>query len=180
MDTNRIEIEKNEKLTIRIKALYNKGKQSILFLWIILWSLAGIGIMAQFFLPHDEDMNAYLLVWLAFWIFFEYKVISAYRWRKWGEEVLIIEKGEILLVKKIKERGIPRRFEVNFVKNIENLKEADNLFVKMMSEAYWNVGKESLVFNYKGKDVFFGKELDEQDSNVIQKLMVSYLNRLKD
>ena len=177
MDDKRIEIEKNEKLKIRIGALYDKGKQSILILWLVLWSCAGIGIAAQFFIPHDESMNAYLLVWLGFWAYFEYKVIYAYRWRMWGEEILILDGDEMTLLKKIKERGIPKKFEINLVRNPEILKEEENSLVKMMSSAYWNVGRENLVFEYQGKDVFFGKELNEKDSKNILKLIQSYLNR---
>ena len=180
MDINRIEIEKTDKLKIRIKALYNKGKQFILMLWIILWSLAGIGIVAQFFLPHEENMNTFLLVWLVFWGYFAYKVIFAYRWRMWGEELLILDADEIVLVKKINERGIPRIFETNLVGNLDSLKESENSFVKMMSQNYWSVGKESLVFEYKGKEIYFGVELNEQDSKDIKKVMMSYMRRFKD
>lgn len=177
MDDNRIEIEKNGKLKIRIKAFYDKGKQSILIVWLVLWSCAGIGIAAQFFVPHDESMNTYLLVWLGFWAYFEYKVIFAYRWRMWGVEELLLDGDEMILLKKIKDRGIPRKFETNLVRNPEALKEEENSFIKMMSTAYWNVGKERLVFEYGGKDVFFGKELSEKESKNIQKLMQLYLNR---
>lgn len=179
MNNNRIEIEKENNLKIKIKALYDKSKQSILMWWLVLWSCAGIGIVAQFFIPHEESMTTYLVVWMGFWGYFEYKVIYAYRWRMWGMEEIILEGDQMILMKKIKERTIPRVFEVNLVSNLEALKEEENSFVKMMSSAYWNIGKESLVFEYKGKDVFFGKELDEKDSNNIQKLIKSYLSRSK-
>ena len=94
---DRIKIIKDEGLEIEIAAYYNHQKQILL----ILWSIAGIGILTQFFLPGTEDMRTYLFVWMAFWLYFEYKVVYAYRWRRFGRERIYFDEERMFISREI-------------------------------------------------------------------------------
>ena len=100
--SDRVNISKdNNKLEIIINAFYDDKKQKMLFVWIILFSLCGIAILFQFFEDYDAGTKVFFGVYVAFWLFFEFKVIYAYRWRKYGFEKVIIENNQLILVKNI-------------------------------------------------------------------------------
>ena len=71
----------------------------MLLVWIILFSLCGLAIVSQFFENYDAQTKVFFGVYVAFWLFFEFKVIYAYRWRKQGEEKIILENGQLSLIK---------------------------------------------------------------------------------
>ncbi len=171
MNVERIEIIENEKLEIRIKPFYSESKQNLLIIWMILWTAAGLGIISQFFVPQAEGFTTYLIVWLAFWLYFEYKVIYAFRWRKYGLERIIVSEESLSISREISGRSIPSRYEVDFIKNLKKREVKESNFIYAMSKAYWNPGNENIEFLHKGKEVYFGLELEDQDAKrVIAKL----------
>ena len=85
--TDRIKINKSEdKFEITIKSFINNKKQKLLLVWIVLFSFCGLAIISQFFGNYNAETKVFFGVYIAFWIYFEFKVIYAYRWRKYGEE----------------------------------------------------------------------------------------------
>ncbi|MEQ8323844.1 MAG: hypothetical protein RH916_04135 [Vicingaceae bacterium] len=160
-----------DKNSITINAYYNTGKQRILALWLVLWSLAGFAIITQLFLPMEDGMFTYFVVYIAFWVYFEYKVIYAFRWRKYGQEIISVEGDSLALENRISGRGIPLKFELEFVKNPRPVEVSETSFWHSMNQAYWNIGQESLVFDYKGKEIYFGRELNDSEQKRILKFI---------
>jgi len=167
MKSERIEINKKDGFEIVIKSFYDDAKQSMLVAWVILWTIAGIGIITQFFVPQVEDFKIFLAVWLAFWAYFEYKVIFAFRWRKHGLERIILKDEMLTIIREISGRGLPEKFDVNWIKNLRKKEIKENNIIYSISKAYWNPGDERIVFDYKGKEVYFGKELNEKETKSI-------------
>ena len=120
----RIKIDKNDgKLQIVIKAFLDEKKQQILLVWILLFSLCGIAIIAQLFEEYNTETKLFFGVYIAFWIFFEFKVIYAYRWRKYGEEKIIIDQDQLILIKKIGKRGVTQQFKFEEITKIDFFKD---------------------------------------------------------
>ena len=166
--TNRIQITKNkESLKVVIKAFYDDKKQKMLLLWIVLFSLCGVAIISQFFEDYDSGTKVFFGVYVAFWLFFEFKVIYAYRWRKYGEEQIIIENNELLLVKTIGERGVTQRFQKEEIKKIDFYKDANGGFIKSMNTSYWNINKYHLVLNLENTIVPFAIDITNKDAKHI-------------
>lgn len=179
MKDGRIERLKGEAFEIVIKAYFDSSKQSMLVLWLILWSIAGIGIITQFFIPQPEGFTTYLLVWMAFWAYFEYKVVYAYRWRRFGQERIRIENDTLLISREVSGRALPGKYEVNWIKNLRKREVKENNIVHALSKAYWNPGDERIMFDYKGKSIYFGMELEEKESNNLIKDLNSRLDKLR-
>lgn len=174
---SRIKIEKEEKqLIITINAFKDEGKQKVLLMWIVMFSLCGIAIFSQFFADYDNKTKIFFGVYIAFWLFFEFKVIYAYRWRKYGLEKIIVEKGELYLIKEIKKRGITQRFKINEINTLRLINDEDSEFVKSMTKSYWSINKYALGFNHKDYPVFFGIDLDLKTSKQILKELQQVLN----
>lgn len=169
---NRIKIEKNDaKLQIVIKAFLDKKKQQILLVWILLFSLCGIAIIAQFFEDYNAETKVFFGVYIAFWIFFEFKVLYAYRWRKYGEEKIIIDQDQLILIKTIGKRGVTQQFKLEDITKIDFFKDESGGFAKSMNTSYWNINKYHIVLNLKDSIVPFGIDLENKDAkNIINEL----------
>lgn len=158
---DRISIKKNDDtLEIEIKALKDNKKQQLLLVWIALFSLCGLAIFSQFFYDYDKSSKIFFAVYLAFWFFFEFKVIYAYRWRNIGKEKIIIDSKKLLLVKEIGKRGVTQIYDLEKIKNIKSFDSPDSTFTKMITTSYWNINKYSLAFTYENNIVPFGIDLD--------------------
>jgi hypothetical protein len=173
---DRIQIDISEdKLEIVIKAYSDDKKQKMLLIWIILFSLCGIAIFSQFFEPYDSGTKVFFGVYIAFWLFFEFKVVYAYRWRKMGIERIILENEELFLIKTIGKRGITQKFQLDEIKSIDFYKDANGKFVKSMNTSYWNINKYHLVLNLDKTIIPFAIDIENKDAKKIMEL----LNKLK-
>ena len=165
---DRINISKgNDKLIITIKAFLDEKKQKILLVWIVLFSVCGLAIFSQFFENYDNGTKVFFGVYIAFWLFFEFKVIYAYRWRKMGVEQIVLEGKELKLIKSIGKRGITQVFSFDEIKRIDFFKDPNGKFVKTMNESYWNINKYHLMLELEKSPVPFGIDIDNKDAKKI-------------
>ena len=54
-DKKRVNIDRKAR-QIYIRAYYEQQKQQLLTLWLVLWTIAGIGIISQFFFPTEDGL----------------------------------------------------------------------------------------------------------------------------
>ncbi len=173
---DRIDINKeNNKLTITIKAYLDEKKQKMLLIWIVLFSVCGLAIFSQFFENYDNGTKVFFGVYIAFWLFFEFKVIYAYRWRKLGYEQIEVEGSEIRLVKCIGKRGITQSFNKEDVKKVDFIKDENSKFVKSMNESYWNINKYHLVLETEMAKIPFAIDIEKND---VKKILIEIKNTL--
>ena len=170
MSEERLKIAKKEdELVITIKAFGDSRKQKILLLWIVLFSLCGIAIMSQFFGDYDNETKVFFGVYVAFWLFFEFKVVYAYRWRKYGVERIIVDKENITLIKEIGKRGITQKYPLNEISNLGVFANKDSDFVKSITSSYWNINKYTLAFNYQETPIPFAIDLSPKEAKLVLK-----------
>lgn len=177
---NKIEyIEENNELTILIYPLYDKRKQNMLTTWLVLFSLCGIAIISQFFYDYPTSTKLFFVVYLIFWLFFEFKVIYAIRWRKYGKEVITIDNESIYLTKKIGKRGVTERYDLTAIDTVEALKYKGKLVYEMNS-SYWNSNHYTLCVNINKQQIPFGVDLNEkQAKRMIKTLKETVKNRVE-
>jgi hypothetical protein len=137
-------------------------------------------MLSQFGVEHQqENFTTFLIVWTGFWFYFEYKVIYAFRWRKWGKEVLRLTEGKLSVHRQIGKRGMPRHYALDYIKNVRLFKDNSNSFFKVMNNSYWVVSGETLAFDYQGKTVVFGLELNDADAQAFCKWLKYNIDQRK-
>jgi hypothetical protein len=165
---SRIKITKDDnKLEIIIKAFIDAKKQTMLLVWIFLFSLCGLSIVSQFFEDYESSYKIVFGVYVAFWLFFEFKVIYAYRWRKYGEERVIIENNQITLLKTIGKRGVTQNYNLDEIKKIDFLKNDGSSFIKSMNSSYWNINKYHLALYLENTVIPFAIDVENKDAKHI-------------
>lgn len=163
---------------IKIKAYYDQDKQKLLDVWILAWTLCGIAIISQAFFPQDPDLKRMILIFGAFWIYFEYKVIKAWRWRKGGEEQIFINDEELRYGRTYFNRGFLKPYRKDLINKLRGIEDEKNTFVKAFSDSYWVVGgSEKLAFTANGKVIPLGLRLSDKESKKLMRLVNTELDR---
>ena len=156
--------QKEAELSIVILSLTNKTKNSLLFIWLLLWTLSGITVLVYYFKIADHNTKAAIIVWFGFWVYFEYMIAKALLWRKYGKEIIKLRDNKLLYKRDIAGKGKIRVFEFNFMKDLRIIEEKSNSFVENLNNSYWVIAGEKLGFDYYGKEIKIGIQLDEQDA----------------
>lgn len=163
--------------TIIISTKVDKWKESLLFGWLSLWTLLGLGII--YFLlfgeftkemlvnTTKENLRLYLLAFLFFWAYFQYRILKVYIWRKKGMEYFKISKEYITLKKAFGKYGKANQYNLSNIHDIAIIETKQNSYANVMAGSFWDMGNETISFEYQGKFITFGKQLDPIESKAL-------------
>lgn len=168
----RISIKRVENETsIVILSTVDKLKKKLLFVWFALWTVCGIIVFTQYFVMKDEQAKVAILVWLGFWAYFEYKTFKAVMWRSFGLEKIKIRDRKLFYRKAVSGRGKIKIYEFDFIKDFKVIESKENSFFENLNNSYWVIAGEKLAFDYYGKEIKFGFQLNESDAKALHKLI---------
>ena len=160
--------EKDNTLEIVVLPFMDPFKQKVLATWILFWSFIGVYLIYELlFAAGARELKLYLLVWLAFWAYLEFKTVKAYRFRNNGMETIAVKEGKFIYVRQIGGRGLDQVFDTTWIQEIRKVDESPNSFFGFMSKSYWTLNNESLEMLYKGRSIRFGLDLNDQESQQI-------------
>ena len=161
---NRITQEKKEEGTlIKIKAYRDESKQKNLTVWLVFWTFCGIAIGSQLFVEGNKEMKTFITVYIAFWAYFEYTVIKAFKWRQNGEEQFLITDDYVHYGRTYNNRGFLKPHRKDLVNTVRVIDEEVGTFAKIFGSSYWVVGCERLAFTAGGKVIPFGMQLTDKE-----------------
>ncbi len=156
--------KENGEISIAIIAITERWKQAVLLLWMLAWSVSGVIVLTYYFQVKSADEKSALIVWFGFWAYFEYKVIKAFRWRKWGREIIRIKNRKLHYRRDIGGRGRTKTYEIDFIKNLGKHEANEPGFIRSMNNSYWIIAGETISFDYYGKEIKLGMQLEDKDS----------------
>lgn len=141
----------------------SKVKVYMLFAWLFLWTASGVVVAANYS-SMNANMKLVIIMWLAFWAYFEFKIGRAFLFRKFGKEKLWVKGGRLHYWRDIAGRGKKLEFDKELIKDIEVIEKDKKDFFASMNESFWVVGGESIIFSYGSKTYRFGIQLPEQEA----------------
>lgn len=172
----RISIKRKEtELSIVILPLTNKIKNIILFVWLFLWTLSGVIVLSEYFILTDPDTKAAIIVWLGFWAYFEYVIFKAFMWRKTGREIIKLRDNKFFYKRSVVGKGKIKVFEYDFIKDLRIIEPKENSFIENLNNSYWVIAAERLAFDYYGKEIKFGIQLEVTDATNLLKRIKNQL-----
>lgn len=166
-----------EKLLLNISGKGSKQQVTLLSIWLVLWTLCGIAVISQTIGQYTREEKLIMVVYLVFWLYFEYKIYHVLRWRKAGIEIIKIEGDKMTYSREISGKGKVRSFEAAQVRNLQPVDYSDQPFQKSFYSAYWSLGGEALSFTYLGVEVRFGMQVEEGHARQLKKLIDKTLER---
>jgi hypothetical protein len=168
----RISIKRSDKETsIVIISQSEKIKNILLFAWLFIWTVSGIIVFAQYFIIPDPNTKVMLIVWLGFWIYFEFRIFKAFMWRKFGLEKIKLRENKFFYKRDIAGKGKVKVYDFDFIKDLRLTEAKENSFADNMNNSYWMVGGEKIAFDYYGKEIKFALQLDENESKALFKIL---------
>ncbi len=175
----RISVEQNQsELIISIKAYIDEQKQNLLKWWLILFSICGLIVIGYaIFAGFSKQEWIFVGIYLAFWLYFEYKMWFIFQWRNYGVEQIKIDHEAIHITKLVKDRGIPQSYYFEHVKNFSLFKDETGKVFTKLSDSYWQLTNPAFVFEYLGTTVTFGVELSEKDKKKLWKQMEKFYDQ---
>jgi hypothetical protein len=164
-------VQKEDELRMVILSERNKFKNKLLLLWLILWTLSGICVVLFFLQEQDKNTKLALLVWIAFWAYFEFKIYKAALWRSKGMEVIKLKNGKWLYQRIFNSTKKYSIYKIDFIKDFRIQKPSEASFTDAMNNSYWLIGGEKLAFDYYGKEIKMGLQLSEADAKALYKIL---------
>jgi hypothetical protein len=172
-----ISIQKQEDtLSIVILSLKDNTKNLFLLVWLFVWSVCGVIVFTQYFTTTDLNVKSIIIVWLGFWVYFEYKIFRAYLWRKQGKELIKIKGDKMTYKKAISGREKTKEYFLENIKNLRIIDVPENSFMEIIGNSYWTISGEKIGFDYLGGEMRFGFELNNEDAKTFLKLLKSKLS----
>ncbi|MFL5763284.1 MAG: hypothetical protein ACJ77K_05025 [Bacteroidia bacterium] len=173
----RISIKRKEAGETSIVILSTTGKQDkvkkiIFFLAFVLWTLSGIVVLTQYFLLRDQQQRVMIIVWMGFWAYFEYRIFKGMMWRNSGMEKIRLKERKLYYKRDVGGRGKISIYDFDFIKDLRVIEPKEGFF-EQMNDSYWVISGEKIAFDYYGKEVKLGIQLEPEDAKALHKLVRS-------
>jgi hypothetical protein len=161
----RISVYKSDEVSSFVIMPTDAGwKLYLLFGWLFLWTLSGVIVAANYFTLTNVNIKLVVIMWLAFWAYFEFKIGKAFLFRKFGKEKLWIRNGKLFYWRDIAGRGKKMEFDRELVRDIQAIEKKKTDFFQSLNESFWVIGGESISFSYGSKTYLIGIQLPEEDA----------------
>ncbi len=167
-------LEKDEVFSLVVLPTTDKKKLGLLFLWLFAWSICGVIVFVNFFKLDNKDARLFIIIYLSFWAYFEYKILRTFIWKKWGKEKLWIKKGILHYQREVSGKGKINEYNLELVNNLSVI-ELNNSFADSFNQSFWVKGGERLEFQHQSKMIRFGLQLEEKEAQTILKELKRFI-----
>lgn len=168
---------KEKIFSLVILSTDSKKKVNLMFLWLMAWSVSGIIILANYFKLTNDNAKMMIIVWLAFWAYFEFKIIRVYMWKRFGKEKLWIKNGKILYQQDVNGRGKIKEFDINLLSGFSIIPLTVGSIADTFSQTFWVKGGERIEFTCQSKLIKFGMQLNDDEANKIITALNKFLKQ---
>lgn len=172
----RISILKKENLlSIVILPGADKRKLFLLFLWLVAWTVCGIIVGVNYFKLQDPKAKIFVMVYLSFWAYFEYRIARVFMWKRSGKEKLWIQNGIFHYQREINGRGKILELNLHLVSPMRLLELSPLSFADTINQSFWIKGGERLEFDAQAKTIRLGMQLSDEEARGVMKEVNGFL-----
>lgn len=164
----RISIVKKEGLiSVVILPTDDNKKLAMLFLWLLAWTVCGLIVLVNYFQVKNADAKIFLIVYLAFWAYFEFSILRTFVWKKFGREKLWIKDGVLHYQREINKKGKIREFNLDLVSRLRIIELRPIKFIDTLNQSFWVKGGERLEFDSQSQAIRLGMQLSDEEARVV-------------
>ena len=156
-----------DRLSVVISQKLDGWKKSLFVTWFLFWSCCGVYFIMALVVEPLKETQLLLVVLLAFWSYYAWKIGKALLWRLKGVEQWRVKEGVLTIKDSINGYGRSKKY---FAENIQKLGVMDideSSWKWQMSNSIWQIGGERIGFEYLGKRIGIGKGLSKQDAQKV-------------
>lgn len=168
--SERISILKKENvLSIVILPTTNKNKLRLLFLWLMAWTVCGLIVLGNYFTIQNPDAKLFIVIYLSFWTYFEFNIIRAFIWKKFGKEKLWIQSGVLYYQREINKKGKIQEYALELISQFQLIELKPTRFSDVVNQSFWVKGGERLEFYAQAKLVRLGMQITDEEAMKIMR-----------
>jgi hypothetical protein len=166
----RISILKKENLlSVVILPGLDRKKITSMFLWLFAWTICGVIVFVNYFQTKNPDLKLFILVYLSFWAYFEFNMVRAFMWKRWGKEKLWIQEGVLHYQREVNGRGKISEYDLNLISKFQVIELKATRLADTLSQSFWVKGGERLMFSSQSRTVVLGMQLTDAEARAIMK-----------
>ncbi|MCG8573970.1 MAG: hypothetical protein MI810_03735 [Flavobacteriales bacterium] len=178
--------------TIIIYPIKKRVREILLTAWVLSFTLVGLYLIyilstgvENLNAPEDwteedyRNQKVYLIVFIGFWAYFEYKTLKALLWYKFGKELIRIDTEALHVKRSIFSYGKSHRFFFENIKEFGAQERNETSFGQYFENAYWTVGTDAIGFKHFGKSKSFGRKLDEKSTRLLIRFIDDRIKKLR-
>lgn len=154
-----------------------KRKTGLLFLWLFAWTISGVIVLSSYPQIRDQNARLMLIIWLAFWAYFEFKIIRVFMWKRFGKEKLWVKNGTLHYQQDINGRGKVKQYDINLISELKVIPVEKTNFADSFNQSFWVKGGERIEFSCQGKVIRLGMQLPDEDATKIVSELKKFLKK---
>jgi len=163
--SERVSVDRRDGVTSTvISPRLSRGNEALLLAWVIAWTLCGFYVLYELFRMPSGQQRSFTLAFMAFWTYFEIRMVRVLLWRTKGFEKWRLKEGTLTIKDEILGYG---RANDYFAENIQKLGLIDmdrTSWKWQLNDSFWVMGGERLGFEHLGKKIVFGKGLTDAEA----------------
>lgn len=167
--------EKDNVMSFVILPTTEKGKLYLMLLWIVIWTGCGIVVLVNYFKLTNPDAKTFIIVYLSFWLYFEYKITRAFIWKKYGREKLWLKQGKLFYQREVSGKGKIKEYEIDLISDLKLIELKPASLADTVNQSFWIKGGERMQFQYQNKIIPFGMQLTDKVCNEIMREIKHYI-----
>lgn len=175
---NRISyVDQQDKTTIIITPEQPGFIKALLGAWFFMWLTIGFTIVwSMYNLKFTQQEQIILFVFMVFWTYYAVRVGRTFLWSLYGREYIKIDAFSLTLKTSIRSYGKSKPF---FLENIQKISvdvPESNSFQTAWENSPWIRGGERISFEHFGKNIRFGRKLNEQEAKQLFQLITKRID----
>ncbi|MBK9285353.1 MAG: hypothetical protein IPM51_13710 [Sphingobacteriaceae bacterium] len=172
-------LKKDDLLSIVILPTTDQKKTFLLFLWLFAWSVCGVIVLFNYKQLVQQDAKIFVIVYLAFWLYYEFKIARAFIWKKWGKEKIWLKSGKLNYQREVNQKGKINEYELNLLDELKLIEISTGSFSDFFNQSFWVKGGERIEFKYLDKFIRFGMQINTEEARILLSEIKQYLQKSK-
>lgn len=160
-------LQKENLLSIVILPTTDKKKLNLMFLWLFAWTVCGVIVLVNYFKMYDKDTRLFMIVYLSFWAYFEYKIARAFIWKRNGKEKLWIQNDIIHYQRELNKKGKIKEYNLELVDDFKIIDVSNTSWADNINQSFWIKGGERLEFISQGRAIRFGMQISDEEARSV-------------
>lgn len=155
-------------------------KMSVLAAWFTAWTFCGCVFIYFLSQAETQGERTMLMISLALWVYFEFKVGRVLMWRWKGKEIIEITNGELHIENRVMRARKPKVFQIRHIHKFAPAKDNKRNFFAFLDESFWIMGGDRFEFSYMKKKFVMGKFLSDKDVRSLKLVFEKALRQFRD
>jgi hypothetical protein len=168
-------LKKDDLLSIVILPTVDRKKLSLLLLWITAWTVCGLIVFANYFNTTDQNSKLFIIVFLSFWAYYEFKMIRVFVWKKWGKEKIWIQHNILHYQKETRGKGKINEFNIDLINDLKLVEMNESNFSDFLGQSFWVKGGERIELGHQAKIIRFAMQLNDKEAKILLNEIQSFI-----